>query len=84
MDPSRSDELFGTQADALVVARCDHFVVDEEFQLLAGNEFADAEVLDRELVFAIGREAVPDRHPAARAERQALDVLVLRGVAGAM
>ena len=56
--------------------------VDDQLELLAGNEAADAEVLDRELVLAVGREVVAHQHAAARAERQPLDVLVLRRVAG--
>src|SRR5207237_3574716 len=53
----------------------------DERQLLAGNEAADAEVLDRELVLAVGREDVPGDDAAARAERHALETLTLRGVA---
>ena len=46
-----------------------------------GNEAADAEVLNRELVLAVRREVVAGDDAAARAEGHAVEALVLRGVA---
>ena len=65
------------QAHALVLEEMRALAVDRDLELLAWDEAADAEVLDRELVFAVGRELVVHEHPAARAERQPLDVVVL-------
>ena len=62
--------------------RCARSPSTMQLQLLARDVRADAEVLDRELVLAVGREIVAHQHAAARAERQPLDVVVLRGVAG--
>ena len=44
-------------------------VIDQEHQLLVGNEFAKPKVLRRELVFAVRRKQMPHGHAAARAER---------------
>src|SRR5207237_2295418 len=41
------------QADALVLEEMRALAVDDNLELLAGNEAADAEVLNRELVFAV-------------------------------
>ena len=57
--PSPSAGHALAQADALVLEEVRALAVDDELELLAGNEAADAEVLDRELVFAVGREVVP-------------------------
>ena len=68
-------------ADAAVRPDVRALAVDDERELLAGNEAADAEVLNRELVFAVGRKVVTRDDAAARAEGHALEALVLRGVA---
>jgi hypothetical protein len=48
--------------------------VDDQRQLLAGNEAADPEVLNRELVFAVGRKVVratmPPRVPNGMPSRR--------------
>ncbi len=67
-------------ADALfehahVVDRHDHFVRLVDLGDVTGA--TEEEVADAELVLAVGREVVIDDQPAARAERQAVDVLVL-------
>jgi hypothetical protein len=41
--------------------------VNQDLELLVGNEAADAEILDLELVFTVGREIVPRLEPAAGA-----------------
>src|SRR5204863_6275567 len=66
---------------SLVLEYVRSLAVDEELELLAGNEAADAEVLDRKLVFAIGGEVVAHKHAAASPERQTLEMLILRCVA---
>jgi hypothetical protein len=49
--------------------------------LFAWNEFAHTEVLDRELVFAVGGKGVSSQQPAARSERQSFDELGLGSIA---
>ena len=51
-----------------------------DLELLAGDEAANSEVLNRKLVLAVGGEVVVHQHSAARAERQAFDVMVLRRI----
>ena len=70
-----------TESHSLVFEEMRPFSVDGELELLAGNVAADAEVLDRELVVAIGREVMPHQHPASGAERQPFEMLILRGIA---
>ena len=50
---------------------------DDDLEPFARNEAADAEVLNRELVFAVGGEDVARHHAAARAERKSRDVATL-------
>jgi hypothetical protein len=69
------------EADASVRPHVGPFAVDDQRQLLAGNEAADAEILQRELVLAVGREDMPRDNAAARAEGPALEPLILRRVA---
>ena len=80
-DPSPSaciPELVPTPS---ILEEMGSLAVDDELELLAGNEAADPEVLDREPVLAVGREVVAHQHAAAGAKRQPLDVLILRRVA---
>ncbi len=55
--------------------------IDDERELFAGDEAADAEVLNRELVFAVRGKVVTGDDAAARAEGHVVETLVLRGVA---
>ena len=71
-----------TCSHALVLEQMRSLAVDDELELLAWNEAADPEVLDRKLVLAVGRKVVAYQHAAARAKRQTLDVLILRRIAG--
>ena len=59
--------------------------VDRDLELLARDLTEDGrevpgDALDAECVVAVGRKLVRDQNAAARAERQAFDVVVLRGV----
>ena len=68
-------------ADAAIRPDVRALAVDDERELLARNEAADAEVLNRELVLAVGRKVVARHDAAAGAERHALEAMVLRRVA---
>jgi hypothetical protein len=51
--------------------------IDDERELLVGNEAADPEVLNRERVFAVRREVMTSDDAPARAERHSLETMVL-------
>ena len=57
------------QTDTLVLEQVRALAVDDQLELLARNEAANAKVLNGELVLAIGREIVARHHAAARSER---------------
>ena len=69
-----------TQTDADIIKQFHPDAIDKKFQFLARPIRADAEILDGELVFTIGREIVMDKHSAARAEREAFDVVRLSDI----
>src|SRR2546425_13026938 len=70
-----------TQPHASVVDKFHSLAVNKEFNLLAGNIAADAEVLDRKLVLAIGWEVVVNQDAATRAKWKTLDVVTLSDIA---
>ena len=69
------------KSDADVIEQLDSSLVDEEFDLFAGDVLAEAEILDRELVLAVGGKVVRDQHVRRESERQPFDVLILGRIA---
>ena len=63
-----------TRSPSMVTSSCSPLMPPEHRLEVAGD------ALHLECVVAVRRELILDQHPAAGAERQALDVVVLRGV----
>ena len=77
--PGRAQAIDRAQIVAAADGLAEHLAaVHEQDQRVAGLQDArvdvDADVLNREPVLAVGGECVPELHPAARAQRQAVHV----------
>ena len=69
------------QSDTNVVDQLHSLAINEKLDLFAGNISADTKILDRKLVFAIGRKIVVNEHSPACSQRKTFDMMSLPDVA---